>query len=99
MITIPYYQRPVHRNTKNNFFNFSSNFSNAVSFNRIYSDSNNVDIEETQFDNFNMNTFNYGISSYIGYKSTSFYVKYDLNPLFKDTETRNISMGIRLDLN
>ena len=64
-----------------------------------YSDSNNVDVEETQFDNFNMNTLNYGISSYIGYKSTSFYVKYDLNPLFKDTETRNISMGIRLDLN
>ncbi|RCS26976.1 hypothetical protein DUT90_07620 [Polaribacter sp. WD7] len=56
-------------------------------------------IEEVQFDNFNMNTVNYGISTYLGYKSTSFYVKYDLNPLFKDTETRNISMGIRLDLN
>ncbi|WP_439131559.1 hypothetical protein [Polaribacter sp.] len=63
-----------------------------------YSDANNVEIEEIQFDNFNMNIFNYGVSTYIGYKSTSFYVKYDLNPLFQDTETRNISMGIRFDL-
>ncbi len=31
--------------------------------------------------------------------STSLYVKYDLNPLFKNTETRNISFGIRFDLN
>jgi hypothetical protein len=62
-----------------------------------YNDINGVDVEEIQFDNFNMNTVNYGLSAYLGYKSTSFYVKYDLNPLFKDTETRNISMGIRLD--
>lgn len=64
-----------------------------------YENSNEVDIKEIQFDNFNMNTVNYGLSSFIGYKSTSFYVKYDLNPLFKNTESRNISMGIRLDLN
>jgi hypothetical protein len=63
-----------------------------------YNDSNNVEVEEVQFDNFNMNVFNYGISSYIGYKDVSFYVKYDMNPLFQNTETRNISMGIRLDL-
>lgn len=64
-----------------------------------FSDNNNVEIEQLQFDNFNMNIFNYGVSSYIAYKSTSFYVKYDLNPLFKNTETRNISMGIRFDFN
>lgn len=64
-----------------------------------YTDISGVDIEEVQFDNFNMNTVNYGLSTYIGYKLTSFYVKYDLNPLFKNTETRNISIGIRLDLN
>jgi hypothetical protein len=63
-----------------------------------YENTRGVKVKETQFDNFNMNTVNYGISSYIGYKSTSFYVKYDLNPLFKDTEIRNISLGIRLDL-
>jgi hypothetical protein len=64
-----------------------------------YNDTNGVDIEEVQFDNFNMNTVNYGLSTYLGYKSTSFYVKYDLNSLFKNTETRNISLGLRLDLN
>ena len=63
-----------------------------------YRDNNNVEVEEVQFDNFNMNTFNYGISSYLGYRSTSLYVKYDLNPLFQNTETRNISIGLRLDL-
>ncbi len=64
-----------------------------------YRDTNNVEVEEVQYDNFNMNTVNYGISTYLGYRDTSFYVKYDLNPLFKNTETRNISMGIRFDLN
>ena len=63
-----------------------------------YQDNNGVAITELQKNNFNMNTVNYGISSYVGYKSTSLYVKYDLNPLFQDTNTRNISMGIRLDL-
>ena len=63
-----------------------------------YEDSEGVEVESVQYDNFNMNVFNYGLSSYIGYKDVSFYVKYDLNPLFKDTERRNISMGIRLDL-
>ena len=64
-----------------------------------YSDSNRIDIEEIQFDNFNMNIFNYGLSAYVGHRATSFYVKYDLNPLFQNTETRNISMGIRFDFN
>ncbi|MCG1037249.1 hypothetical protein [Polaribacter sargassicola] len=63
-----------------------------------YKDTDRVDVEEVQFDNFNMNTINYGVSAYLGYRSTSFYVKYDLNSLFKNTETRNISLGVRLDL-
>ena len=63
-----------------------------------YKNINGVDIEEVQYNNFNMNTINYGISAYLGYESISFYAKYDLNPLFKNTKTRNISMGIRLDL-
>jgi hypothetical protein len=64
-----------------------------------YRDANGVDVEEVQFDNFNMNTVNYGLSAYLGHKSTSLYVKYDMNSLFKNTDTRNISLGIRLDLN
>ncbi|WP_223447157.1 hypothetical protein [Polaribacter litorisediminis] len=64
-----------------------------------YVDTDNIDIKQIQYDNFNMNTINYGLSTYVGYKSTSLYLKYDLNPLFKNTETRNISMGIRFDFN
>jgi hypothetical protein len=63
-----------------------------------YTDIGGVAIEEVQYNNFNMHKFNYGISGYLGYRSFSFYVKYDLNPLFKNTEVKNISMGIRLDL-
>lgn len=63
-----------------------------------YNDVNGINVEEVQKNNFNMNTVNYGISSYVGYESVSFYMKYDLNPLFQDTNTRNISFGIRLDL-
>lgn len=50
---------------------------------------------------FNTNDFVYGLSSYIGYKQTSLYVKYDLNPLFKDNPVKqnNISLGLRFDLN
>ena len=64
-----------------------------------YRDIAGLEVEEVQSNNFNMNTINYGLSAYIGYKSASIYTKYDLNPLFKDTEIRNISMGIRFDLN
>ncbi len=50
---------------------------------------------------FNTNDFIYGLSAYVGYKETSLYVKYDLNPLFKDNAVaqRNVSLGLRFDLN
>ena len=50
---------------------------------------------------FNTNDFVYGVSSYIGYKETSLYLKYDLNPLFTDNAVKqnNISLGVRFDLN
>lgn len=50
---------------------------------------------------FNVNDFIYGVSSYIGYKATSLYLKYDLNPLFKDNaiNQNNISLGVRFDFN
>lgn len=51
--------------------------------------------------NFNTNDFVYGVSSYIGWGQTSLYVKYDLNPLFKDNvvDQHNVSLGIRFDFN
>jgi len=50
---------------------------------------------------FNTSNFIYGLSSYIGYKETSLYIKYDLNPLFTSNavDQNNISMGIRFDFN
>jgi hypothetical protein len=50
---------------------------------------------------FNTEDFIYGVSSYLGYGATSLYLKYDLNPLFKDNAVKqnNISLGLRFDLN
>ncbi|QBZ96738.1 coiled-coil domain-containing protein [Flavobacterium sangjuense] len=50
---------------------------------------------------FNTNDFIYGVSTYLGYGATSLYLKYDLNPLFKDNAVKqnNISLGVRFDLN
>lgn len=50
---------------------------------------------------FNTNKFIYGLSAYVGYKETSLYLKYDLNPLFKDNvvSENNVSLGVRFDLN
>ncbi len=64
-----------------------------------YTDASGVAIEEVQKNSFNTNTLNYGLSAYLAYKWYGLYVKYDLNPLFKNTNTRNISLGVRLDLN
>ena len=50
---------------------------------------------------FNANNFIYGVGAYIGYRSYSLYMKYDLNPLFKDNVVKqnNISLGLRFDFN
>lgn len=64
-----------------------------------YRDATGTKVEEVQKDDFNTNVLNYGVSSYLAWKSFGLYAKYDLNPLFKDTETRNFSMGIRFDFN
>lgn len=50
---------------------------------------------------FNTNDFIYGLSTYVGYKATSLYLKYDLNPLFKDNVVKqnNVSLGLRFDFN
>ena len=50
---------------------------------------------------FNVNDFIYGVSTYLGYKETSLYLKYDLNPLFENNtiDENNISIGVRFDFN
>jgi len=59
------------------------------------------DVKQKTKGNFNVNDFNYGLSTYIGYKATSLYLKYDLQPLFeKNTvDQNNISLGLRFDFN
>ena len=62
---------------------------------------NGYKFKELQKGDFNVNDFTYGVSTYIGYKQTSLYLKYDLNPIFKNNpvDQNNISLGIRFDLN
>lgn len=59
------------------------------------------DVTQRTRGSFNANDFIYGVSTYIGYKATSLYLKYDLNPLFKDNAVKqnNISLGVRFDFN
>ena len=49
---------------------------------------------------YNTTNFVYGLSGYAGFDGVLVYVKYDLNPIFKDAavEQHNISLGLRFDL-
>ena len=62
---------------------------------------NGHDIKTKEKGDFNTSDFTYGLSTYIGYGQTSLYVKYDLNPMFKNNniDQNNVSLGIRFDFN
>lgn len=62
---------------------------------------NGYKFKEKQKGDFNVNDFTYGVSTYIGYRAISLYLKYDLNPIFKNNpvDQNNISLGIRFDWN
>ncbi|MFD2587693.1 hypothetical protein ACFSQJ_12175 [Croceitalea marina] len=49
---------------------------------------------------YNTSDLIYGLSAYTGVGGTLLYIKYDLNPIFKDAaiKQRNISLGLRFDL-
>ncbi len=49
---------------------------------------------------YNTSSFIYGLSAYVGFDGIQLYAKYDLNPVFKNAivEQRNISLGLRFDL-
>ncbi len=64
----------------------------------------NIDDDEIRIKtkgNFNANDLIYGVSAYLGYRETSLYLKYDLNPLFENNvvDQNNISLGVRFDFN
>jgi len=60
-----------------------------------------LDYDEKAKGDFNASNFIYGLSAYVGYKETSLYIKYDLNPIFQDNVVKqnNVSLGIRFDFN
>lgn len=64
-------------------------------------DADNHDVTYKEKGAFNVNDFIYGVSAYVGYKETSLYIKYDLNPMFKDNVVKqnNVSLGVRFDFN
>lgn len=66
-----------------------------------YEDENGDNVKQKTKKDFNASNFIYGVSAYIGYKETSLYVKYDLNPLFQHNAVKqnNVSVGVRFDLN
>lgn len=49
---------------------------------------------------YNTNSVMYGLSSYIGWGCTALYVRYEINPIFKNNlvDQHNISMGLRFDM-
>lgn len=59
------------------------------------------DFRNREKGDFNVNDFIYGVSAYVGYRGTSLYMKYDLNPMFKNNvvEQNNVSLGVRFDIN
>ncbi|MDH7911828.1 hypothetical protein [Winogradskyella sp. SYSU M77433] len=57
-------------------------------------------VKDKQRDGFEVSEFVYGLSSYVSLGDVALYVKYDLNPLFKDqlVDQNNISVGVRFDM-
>ncbi|WP_228237143.1 hypothetical protein [Allomuricauda sp. M10] len=49
---------------------------------------------------YNTSDLIYGVSGYIGFDGVLLYMKYDLNPIFKDADIKqnNISLGLRFDI-
>jgi hypothetical protein len=66
-----------------------------------YSDAKGNDVEERIKGGYHVNDFNYGLSTYVGYRATSLYLKYDMQALFENNpiDQNNISLGLRFDFN
>ena len=74
---------------------------NYQSTQKLRYEEDDIRIKNKQKGDFNVSTFVYGLSGYLGYGSTSLYVKYNLNSLFKNNpiDQNNISLGLRFDFN
>ena len=58
------------------------------------------DVKDKLKRGYNTSNLIYGLSAYVGFGKSLLYAKYDLNPIFRDAvvEQRNISLGLRFDL-
>ena len=74
---------------------------NYQSTQKLRYEEDDIRFKNKQKGDFNVSTFVYGLSGYLGYRSTSLYVKYNLNSLFKNNpnDQNNISLGLRFDFN
>lgn len=59
-----------------------------------------IRVKQKLKDDYNTNNFIYGLSAYVGWRTVGLYAKYDLNTIFNNNpvEQRNISLGLRFDL-
>jgi hypothetical protein len=73
---------------------------NIVTRQKLKYDRNGDKVEDKLKRGYNTNDLVYGLSAYLGFDGVLLYVKYDLNPIFKDAliEQNNISLGLRFDL-
>lgn len=88
-----------HRGFRMGFGGFVGYNTNSKQF--LSYEVNDYRINERQKGNWNVNDWTYGVSAYVGYKQTSLYMKYDINPIFKNNtiDQNNISLGVRFDWN
>lgn len=58
-------------------------------------------VRERQRGDFNTNNLLYGLSGYAGWETFSFYIQYNLNPIFRNNpvDVHNIQLGVRFDIN
>lgn len=58
------------------------------------------DVKDKLKGRYDTSNFIYGLSAYLGFDGVQLYAKYDLNPIFQNAavEQRNVSLGVRFDL-
>ncbi len=61
---------------------------------------NDVKIKDIKKGDFNVNNFLYGLNAFIGYRDTSVFMRYYINPIFKNNviDQNNVTLGLRFEL-
>ena len=93
-----YFRYSTHNQFKLGFGGYAG--FNLLTIQKLKYEENGDDRKDKFKQNYNTNNFIYGLSGYIAFGDTALYVKYDLNPIFKNNpeEQRNFSVGLRFDM-